>query len=110
MVHYSAKMNRHRQNGLSFVPKKIVTWVSREARGGLKATAGKRVTTLLSLYLQSFSLLCGFFSARVLFSLAGYARIHFSTFWTLWAEARLNFEDHIKQADCYCCFFMKINL
>ena len=36
-------MNRHRQNGLSCVPKKILTWMLREARGGLKATAGNRV-------------------------------------------------------------------
>ena len=34
------EMSRHRQNGLSFVPKKIITWVAREAMGGLKATAG----------------------------------------------------------------------
>ena len=35
-------MSRHGQNGLSFVPKKILTWVPRDARGGLKAIAGKR--------------------------------------------------------------------
>ena len=28
------EMSRHRHNGLSFVPKKILTWVPREARGG----------------------------------------------------------------------------
>ena len=28
--------SRHRQNGLSYVPKKILTWMLREARGGLK--------------------------------------------------------------------------
>ena len=50
MVYCSAKMSRHRQNGLSFVPKKIFIWVPREASGGLKVTAGKRVTTLLPLY------------------------------------------------------------
>ena len=32
-----------RQNGLSYVPKKILTWMLREARGGLKATVGNRV-------------------------------------------------------------------
>ena len=38
----SAKMSRHRQNEFSYVPKKILTWMlSREARGGLKATVGK---------------------------------------------------------------------
>ena len=36
------KMSRHGQNELSFVPKKILTWVPREARGGVKAIAGKR--------------------------------------------------------------------
>ena len=35
-------MSRHGQNGLSFVPTKILTWVPREARGGLKAIAVKR--------------------------------------------------------------------
>ena len=34
---------RHRQNGLSYVPKKILTWMLREARGVLKATVGNRV-------------------------------------------------------------------
>ena len=34
------KMSSHGQNGLSFVPKTILTWVPREARGGLKAIAG----------------------------------------------------------------------
>ena len=33
LVYYSAKISRHRQNGLSFVPKKILTWVPREAKG-----------------------------------------------------------------------------
>ena len=41
----SAKTSRHKQNGLSYVPKKILTWMLREARGGLKATAGNRVKT-----------------------------------------------------------------
>ena len=60
-------MSRHRQNGLSFVPKKILTWVPREARGGLKAIAGKRLTTLLSLYQHSFLLLSASFSQSVVF-------------------------------------------
>ena len=50
-------MSRHRQNGLSFVPKKILTWVPREATGGLTAIADKRITTLLPLYPHSFWLL-----------------------------------------------------
>ena len=42
LVYYSAKTSRHRQNGLSNVLKKILTWMLREARGGLKATVGNR--------------------------------------------------------------------
>ena len=42
-MYYSAKTSRHRQNGLSYVPKKILTWMLREARGGLKAIVGNRV-------------------------------------------------------------------
>ena len=60
-------MGRHKQNGSLLVPKKILTWVPREARGGLKATAGKRLTTLLSLYPLSFLLLSVSFSQRVVF-------------------------------------------
>ena len=33
----------HRQNGLSYVRKKILTWILREARGGIKATVGNGV-------------------------------------------------------------------
>ena len=43
LVYYSAKTSRHRQNGLSYVPKKILTWMLREAKGGLKATVGNGV-------------------------------------------------------------------
>ena len=41
------KTSRHRQNGLSYLPKNILTWMLREAREGLKTTAGNsnRVTT-----------------------------------------------------------------
>ena len=42
-MYYSAKTTGHRQNGLSYVPKRILTWTLREARGGLKATVGDRV-------------------------------------------------------------------
>ena len=42
-MYYSAKTTRHRQNGLSYVPKKIPTCILREARGGIKATVGNRV-------------------------------------------------------------------
>ena len=43
LAYYSAKTTRHRQNGLSHVPKRIPTWMLREARGGLKATVGDRL-------------------------------------------------------------------
>ena len=39
------KTSRHRQNGLSYVPKKMLIWMLREVRGGLKATVDNRVTT-----------------------------------------------------------------
>ena len=60
-------MTKHIQIGLSFVLNKILTWVPWEARGGLKATAGKRVTTLLLLYSHSFLLLYVFFSQSLVF-------------------------------------------
>ena len=53
-MYYSAKTSRHRQKGLSYVPKKILIWMLRKARGGLKAMVGNRVTTRLSLYSYSF--------------------------------------------------------
>ena len=75
---------RHRQNGLSYVLKKILTWMLREARGGLKATVGNRVEPdyhFICIVFCSFL----FLSARFLCSLAGYAQKHVSTYWTLWA-------------------------
>ena len=53
-MYYSAKTSRHRENGLSYVPKKILTWMLREASGGLKATVDNRVKPDLSLYQHSF--------------------------------------------------------
>ena len=54
---------------------KILTWVPREARGGLEAIAGKReqpyyhfINTVLGYFL--------FLLTRVLFSLPGYDRNH----------------------------------
>ena len=44
------KMSRHGQNGVSYVPKKILTWMLWEAKGGLKGTESNRVTTSLLLY------------------------------------------------------------
>ena len=93
-MYYSAKTSRHRQIGLSYVPKKILTWMLREARGGLKATVDNRVTTRLSLYLHSFLFFSDSFN-KSLDSLAGYAQKHASTYWTLWAQGRMRFEEHI---------------
>ena len=74
------KISRHGQNGSSFVPKKILTWVPREAKGGLKADKRQQP------YNHFIHTVCCYFlflSARVLFSLPGYARNHFSRP-TLW--------------------------
>ena len=84
-MYYSAKTSRHRQNGLSYVPKKILTWMLREARRGLKATVGKRVKPdyhFTGIGFCSFL----FLSARFLCSLAGYAQKHVGTYWTLSAN------------------------
>ena len=45
--------NEQAQNGLSYVLKKILTWMLMEASGGLKSTLGNRVKTRLSLYSHS---------------------------------------------------------
>ena len=67
------------QHGLSYVQKKILTWTLREARGGLKAIVGNRVTTTLSLYRIVFL----FFSVSFnhsLVSIASYAQKHASRY------------------------------
>ena len=92
-MYYSVKTRWHRQNGLSYVPKKIVTWMLREARGGLKATVRNRVQTdyhFIHIVCCSFL----FLSAWVLFSLTGYAQKHASTYWTLWSQAKPRLEEH----------------
>ena len=65
------KMSRHGQNGLSFILKKILTWALREARGGLKAIAGKRQQPYYHVipgrYSHSFLLLSVSFSQSVVF-------------------------------------------
>ena len=53
-MYYSAKTSRHRQNGLSYVPKKILTWMLKEARGALKATLDNRVKPDYHFYPHSF--------------------------------------------------------
>ena len=85
-MYYSAKTSRHRQNGLSCVPKKILTWMLREARGGLKAPVGNRVKPdyhFTRIVFCFFSVSFLFLSARFLCCLAGYAQKHVSTYWTL---------------------------
>ena len=79
LVYYSAKTSRHRQNRLSYVPKKILTWMLRVARGGLKATVGNRVKPD---YHFSDIVFCSFLflSARFLCSLAGYTQNHVTTY------------------------------
>ena len=70
---------RHKHNGLSYVPKKILTWMLREARGVLKATVGNRVHPdyhFIHIVFCSFL----FLSARVLCYLAGYAQNQVSTY------------------------------
>ena len=84
LVYYSAKTSRHRQNDLSYVPKKILIWMLREARGGLKATVGNRVKPDYHFIRIVFCYFL-FLSARFLCSLEDYAQNHISTYWTLWA-------------------------
>ena len=75
-------------------PEEVFTWMLREARGGLKATVDNRVKPdyhFISIVFCSFL----FLSARFLCSLAGYAQKHVSTYWILWAQVRLRFEEHI---------------
>ena len=43
LVYFSAKTSRHTKNRLSYGPKKILSWMLREARGGLKATVRNKV-------------------------------------------------------------------
>ena len=84
LVYYSAKTSRHRQNGLSYVPKKMLAWMLREAKGGLKATIGNRVKPDYHFICIGYCYFL-FLSARFLCSLADYAQKHASTYRTLWA-------------------------
>ena len=71
--------SRCRQNGLSYVLKKILTWMLRKANGSLKATVGNRVKPdyhFIRIVFCSFL----FLSARFLCSLAGCAQKHVSTY------------------------------
>ena len=66
-------------NGLPYVPKRILTWMLREARGGLEATVGSRVKPDYRFIHIVFCYFL-FLSARLLCSLAGYAQKHASTY------------------------------
>ena len=78
------RTSRHKQNGLSYVPKKILIWMLREARGVLKATVCNTVQPDYHFIHIGF---CSslFLSARALCSLAGYAQKQVSTYWRLYA-------------------------
>ena len=58
-MYYSAK-TRHRQNGLSYLPKRILTWMLREAMGNLKATVGNRVKPDYHFISIVFAIFCFF--------------------------------------------------
>ena len=70
---------KHSKMDLSYVPKKILTWMLRKARGDLKAMVGNRV---LPDYHFIHIVFCFFFCffQPVLFSLTGYAQKHSSTY------------------------------
>ena len=72
LVYYSAKTSRHKQNGLSYVPKKILTWMLRVAREGLKATVDNRVTTGLSLCPHNFLFFSVSFNQSLVFPGVGH--------------------------------------
>ena len=61
----SVKTSRHRQDELSYVPKKILTRILREARGGLQATVDNRVTDYHFIHIAFCYFL--FLSTRILF-------------------------------------------
>ena len=67
IAHSSAKTTRHGQNVLSYVPKKILTWVLRDPSGGLKVAVGDRVTAILSLYHIVFLFLSVSFNMNLVF-------------------------------------------
>ena len=79
-MYYSAKTSRDRQNELSYVPKKVLTWMLREAGGGLKATVSNRVTARHNFLFFSVS-----FSQSLVFPGTGCVQKHVSTDCTLWA-------------------------
>ena len=67
-MYYSTGTNRHRQNGLSYVPKKILTWMLRKAREFLKAIVGNRVQPDYHFVHVVFLLFCVSFSQSLVFS------------------------------------------
>ena len=71
LVYYSMRTSRHWQNGSSYVPKKILIWMLREAMGVLKATVDNRIQPITFIHIVFCSFL--FLSARAMCSLPGYA-------------------------------------
>ena len=66
LVYYSAKTSGQRQDELSYVPKKILTWMLKAAWGGLTETVGDRVTTVT--FIHSILFFSVSFSQSLVFS------------------------------------------
>ena len=86
-------MSRHRQNGLSYVPKKKLPWILREAKGVLKETARNRVQPDYHFIHIVLFFSVVFFSQSLVFSdrLCSKASQHVLGITGL---ARLRFEEH----------------
>ena len=110
LVYYSARTSRHRQNGLSYVPKKILTWMLRKARGVLNATVSNRVTTWLSLYANSILFFSVSFSQSLVFPvrLCSKACHHILDIAGL-CQAEI-WRTYLIQFNSHCCSFIKTNL
>ena len=78
-MYYSTQTSRHRQNKLSFVPKKTLTWVPREARGALKAIAGIKTDNLTIALSTQFFVILGSVSFWPLSIIEPVARVVTST-------------------------------
>ena len=65
----------------------------REATGGLKATVGNSVKPDYHFIRIDFVLFCLFQPDSC--DLWQYAQKHVSTYWTMWTQARLRFEEYI---------------
>ena len=95
LVYYSGKTSRHRQNELSCVPKKILTWMLREARGGLKATVGNRVKPDYHFIRKVFLFFSVSFSKIRVFPGRLYSKACQQIIGHCRPKAKLRFEEHI---------------